>query len=288
MPSVRGVECTFQIDGIQAPEYDVQVEDNTASFYVISESDKSFSLKIHWKNREPQFEPSDYLTPEITIDGHQQQVGVSHCIGVKPYTISHYKKHGGERDVIMRPWKFASLQFTDENDDAMGTIQDVQSLGVIKVEIYRARDRKKSTPYISKNYDDNPPISTNLVREKDIKGQPLSHKVEYGRELIAAGSMGVKFWTQRVGDVYCTFIINYRSKENLQTLGLIPYESVPDSDEEDVAGMTHEELQAELLRLRRNGQRGIKRERTNSASPIIRTPAKRIRGKMEVIDLTED
>ncbi|KAI5807129.1 hypothetical protein EDC01DRAFT_743023 [Geopyxis carbonaria] len=289
MPTVRGVRCEVLIEGTPIEEYNVHVnpeDGRTASCYVMAESDKQFAIRLIWDT--PKI--NHHLYVRTLIDGEKQQIGFRHTV-YKNSTLDGFEQMFPDCKTVKRPWKFVSLKFTEEADNTL-----LEALGSINIELGLKENTLCSNLYSwsAKNAHQEP-IIRGPVREKDIKGWPVSHQVEYGAAQITE-SAPLRGHSKCIDPSFCKFIIYYRSKEYLQSLGLIPLP--PDSDEEEVAAMTPQEMQAELLRLRFVGQRTsrrvIKREEGEAGDDSVDGAHRRRRAgdgrrpPPEVIDLTQE
>ncbi|KAI5807134.1 hypothetical protein EDC01DRAFT_638275 [Geopyxis carbonaria] len=292
MPTLRGVRCEVLIEGTPVAEYDVHVnpKDGTASCHVVAESDKQFAIRLVWDTPKP----NQYLSVRtLDIDGEQQQSGFREQF-TENITLDGFKQRLPDRKRVKRPWKFASLDFAEEESNDVMAMETLEALGSIQIQLALREKYGIGLNYVSAptKYTCRDPVPK-PVREKDIKGRPLSHQVNYGAEQVELRKP--KKSTIRRSNMldryYCRFSIYYRSKANLQSLGMIP-----DSDEEAVAAMTPEEMQAELLRLRRmansgaeTSARAVKRERDDDDCDGAQKRRRSAGGNQrsrEVIDMT--
>ncbi|KAF3212828.1 hypothetical protein TWF106_009686 [Orbilia oligospora] len=248
MPSLKGITCSIDIDGVRAEEFGTKVEGSTVTCSIVSQDDKPFSFNFDLSKSAA--ERHDY---SIYADGSL----------IKTATTTH------KTDVIRKSGLIVNglLERREMRFSKLET-------GTLKVEIHRAE--KRATKGRGSNHDK---LSIKDVHEKSLKGRAVSHRTSLGAADYGPPS---SLKTKRLDPddrPYVVFTFRYARKSYLQSEGLIPRSPSPElsirgGDRQTIDEMSPEALRRELLRYRardKDEKKAIKRERASSIA--TRNPA---------------
>ncbi|PFH48368.1 hypothetical protein AMATHDRAFT_5862 [Amanita thiersii Skay4041] len=130
MPKLGTFEARIRIDGVELPEYGIEIDEEgkKASCWVPSEAGKAFS--VCWNNLEPLFDTAGC----VTLDGTYGE-GVFVDKGIKREAVLHYQLTS---ETTAREFAFSAITYTD--DDAYLNTSTL-NLGEIVLELWRAKIR---------------------------------------------------------------------------------------------------------------------------------------------------
>ncbi|KAI0093445.1 hypothetical protein BDY19DRAFT_923734, partial [Irpex rosettiformis] len=218
----QGLSVSVTVDGVQAEEYAVQEpDDKTMSCHIASEVGKMFSVKVSNKG------DSGFFC-HLYVDGSKVK-------GVYSYPRRTYVARGITSDdqLSYKPFKFGALKTTDDESALNSTLVNLQDLGTLRVECFRA-ERVRAPHTGSSNAR---PRKKNLkpnfvdiaVHEKTKKLG--GHVTELGDTMAYIGrSRGVSNAVTRLldprGSPCLQFTIHYLPKDILEAQDIIP-RSVP-------------------------------------------------------------
>ncbi|KAJ7282750.1 hypothetical protein C8J57DRAFT_50938 [Mycena rebaudengoi] len=287
------------IDGVDAPEYNVEVShaSNTVTCWIASELGKTFT--VNWRN-------GSYYANDVAgyIRADGSFCGGSICRAASvPSTIV---KRGVEDGVVLRPFTFSSLTLTDD-DAFLGESSAHQDLGVIELSLTPIEVLHDTV--LAKNHD----LAVVKVHERAKKA--VTQQITLGApEYTGIAKQNTKT-VRRKGPDLAKMTFKYRSLDILRANGIAPLpdklkrkasvplerNSTPDDDDGDAeeARNLRDKLKAlEAKQTKKNGKKPVKREQ-NVGSDIIdltqgasgskrvkleRVPAPFVAG--EIIDLT--
>ncbi|KAF3285411.1 hypothetical protein TWF970_010468 [Orbilia oligospora] len=266
MPSLKGITCSIDIDGVRAEEFGTEVEGSTVTCSIVSQDDKPFSFNFDFS--------------KSTAERHDFSIYADGSI-IKNVTTTHTTEVVRKSGLIVngllerREMRFSKLETIDQKLDEMETRANVlQNIGTLKVKIYRAE--KRATKGRGSDHDK---LSIKDVHEKSLKGRAVSHRTSLGAADYEPPS---SLKTKRLDPSdrpYVIFTFRYAKKSYLQCEGLIPRSPSPElsirgGDRQTIDEMSPEALRRELLRYRardKDEKKAIKRERASSMA--TRNPA---------------
>ncbi|KAJ6629481.1 hypothetical protein B0H10DRAFT_1987367 [Mycena sp. CBHHK59/15] len=265
----REFSAWITIDGVEAPEYDVETsqDEKTVTCWIASELGKKFS--VCWRNTSYRHDTSG----GIKMDGNP-------CGGLVVYgrTVpKNAKKEGVVDRLTVRPFVFSSLTLTDD-DTFLGGATQHQDLGVIELAITPIHIVGQGAAASNKS------LASLKVHERSKKAVTQQITLAKAEPLSAPQSF---VSSKRAGPDLVKFVFKYRPLDILQANGIAPQlkrnasptrPPTPDSD----GG----EEEAKVLR--ETAALDAKRARTDKTVKKETKPrVKRESGAGDVIDLTD-
>jgi len=193
------------IEGVDAPEYSVEVSGNQEelSCWIPSEVGKKFA--VHWSN----ISAPGLTGGGVQVDGHK--CGFE-AIASETRPISAFMDGIAETDTKTRPFVFAPLELTD--DDAYLESASHPNLGLIKLEIWRVDVGGGYAPSVIAV------PSTQKVHERSKKGS-MNQQITFGAAVEHAQVQSAQI--RRIGiKPLVTFSFKYRSLDLLRANGIAP------------------------------------------------------------------
>ncbi|KAF3310424.1 hypothetical protein TWF173_009538 [Orbilia oligospora] len=224
MPSLKGITCSIDIDGVRAEEFGTEVEGSTVTCSIVSQDDKPFSFNFDFS--------------KSTAERHDFSIYADGSI-IKNVTTTHTTEVVRKSGLIVngllerREMRFSKLETS-----------------TLKVKIHRAE--KRATKGRGSDHDE---LSIKDVHEKSLKGRAVSHRTSLGAADYQPPS---SLKTKRLDPSdrpYVVFTFRYAKKSYLQSEGLIPRSPSPElsvrgGDRQTIDEMSPEALRRELLRYR--------------------------------------
>ncbi|KAJ7354660.1 hypothetical protein DFH08DRAFT_738811 [Mycena albidolilacea] len=204
MLQAKGFDAWVTIDGVEAPEYNVEVSENQqeVNCWIPSEVGKKFV--VHWTNNS---------VPGLTgggvqVDGHK--CGFE-AIASETRPISLFMDGIAEAETQTRPFVFTPLELTD--DDAYLESALHPQLGLIKLEIWRVDIGGGIAPSTIAV------PAAQKVHERAKKG--MNQHVQFGDAIQHAQVQSAQIRRVGMGPLV-TFSFKYRSLELLRANGIAP------------------------------------------------------------------
>ncbi|KAL7270828.1 hypothetical protein RUND412_006451 [Rhizina undulata] len=319
MPVLGHFKCSISgSNEIPFQEYSAEpggiIETPTASVYVQARDGEPFELNF---------------TVDQSFNWNLHRCG---SISVLPSIDGVFERHGQDmwevrrssvrlRGVIKKcerdgTWQlkkfiFSSVRITEDKSEDQLSKAEVDNLGEIKLVLRRYIIISRSSIGFNSPPNEARRDKDAVLYEKDVKGRDITHAVRHGEATPAGASNYFNgFHLETKEKPFMIFRFLYRSERVLKNLGLIPrtisLEPQPKlehgntslGEENDLTGMTHEQMMEEIRRLRtqvpRTKRIGAKRERDSSVAagkPKTEAgPSKRAKrfAEVETIDLTAD
>ncbi|KAM6490604.1 hypothetical protein JOM56_013947 [Amanita muscaria] len=205
MPQFRDFQAAVVVDGVDLPEYSIQVseENGEISCYIPSEVGKNFAVR--WRDLNLR---QRNTVGKVDLDGARGgSKQISKGSNTREASRSYYRVTGE----IVRPFCFARLSLTDDEGCANPA---GNNLGEVRIELYEVLSCKR-VPY--------PPLKSNrvpgVVRIHEHSKKAMTHCVGYGDDMKKAR----KWTSNRVdGKRLATFVFRYRALDMLQAQGIAP------------------------------------------------------------------
>ncbi|KAF3928756.1 hypothetical protein ABW21_db0200801 [Orbilia brochopaga] len=272
MPSHLGATCDLYIGGSKAPEYDVTIENNTCTAWVMAEEDKEYGFEIDLSKT-----GAEQHKLHFHADG---QVLIRRATDKK--TISEYHAAATRRDEsVMRTLLENDTEATEVRKDV------IEGVGSLKWTLWRIKDMRSRKPSQKTRHC----IDTvGSLQEKMIKAASVSHCTQLGKSVTMMMDSCDYDFIDPWHSPYVIFIFRYASKAILQSKGLIPRTPSPEIIDNDVLSMTQLDLQREVMRLRDEAKikQEIKEEPREETLPtVVEQGPPRKKAKI-VIDLCND
>ncbi|GAB7364864.1 hypothetical protein MBLNU230_g5656t1 [Neophaeotheca triangularis] len=247
--ALPGVEVTVEVDGQPLKEFtdqELEEEPRTITRYVEAVSGKRFILKVE-VNKHAKFHGNNYRV-SVEVDGHSAQQrlinkpkksGTPIMASIEGFLVS-----GTE----VKEFMFSGLDLACDGKVLNKEAEVVKKLGVIGVAI-----EHRNITGISKFKNKTTPDPVGVLSEKALKGEAISHTVEYGGTKTTKTN-GCR--TKEVCGQPCpaaTYLFKYRSNAALRSLLIIPRAPTPESLERREAGSLSQaeirEMQKRLVAL---------------------------------------
>ncbi|KAF8199956.1 hypothetical protein K438DRAFT_1822913 [Mycena galopus ATCC 62051] len=246
MLQAKDFSAWISIEGVEAPEYNVEVAENQleVTCWIPSEVNKKFT--VHWTNNS---------VPGLTgggvqVDGHR--CGFE-AIASETRPLTLFMDGIAETSTKTRPFVFAPLELTD--DDTYLESVTHPNLGLIKLEIWRVDIGGGIAPSTIAA------PSAQKVHERSKKG--MNQQIQFGDAIEHAQVQSAQI--RRVGHApLVSFSFKYRQLDLLRANGIAPQ---PERTQKRKASGTPEpestdsDAQEEAARLRR-AKRNLKAEQT--------------------------
>ncbi|KAJ7782348.1 hypothetical protein DFH07DRAFT_790347 [Mycena maculata] len=264
----------ISIEGVDAPEYGVEISENQEelSCWIPSEVGKKFT--VHWSN----ISAPGLTGGGVQVDGHK--CGFE-AIASETRPISAFMDGIAETDTKTRPFVFALLDLTD--DDAYLESASHPNLGLIKLEIWRVDVAGVMAPAVAVP-------SKQLVHERAKKA--MNQQITFGAAVEHAHVQSAQI--RRIGYApLCTFSFKYRSLDVLRANDIAPppqraekrkassspkrpsAEGEADSDVEEAARLK-ERLETLTAKRAKNDAKKVKKEPSTGPATSIKLKAETI------------
>ncbi|KAF7357819.1 hypothetical protein MVEN_00827900 [Mycena venus] len=204
MLQAKEFSAWITIDGLEAPEYSIEVSENQqeVTCWIPSEVGKKFA--VHWTNNS-----APGLTGGgVQVDGHK--CGFE-AIASETRPISLFMDGIAETDTKTRPFVFAPLILTD--DDAYLESASHPNLGLIKLEIWRVDIGGGMAPSVITV------PNAQKVHERSKKG--MNQQIQFGDAIEHAQVQSAQIRRVGLGPLV-TFSFKYRSLDLLRANGIAP------------------------------------------------------------------
>ncbi|KAJ7141250.1 hypothetical protein C8R44DRAFT_763059 [Mycena epipterygia] len=198
------------VDGVEAPEYNIEVSENQQGFscWIPSEVGKKFA--VHWTN----MSAPGLTGGGVQVDGHK--CGFE-AIASDTRPISAFMDGIPEGSTKTRPFVFAPLDLTD--DDAYLESVSHPQLGLIKLEIWRVDVGGGMAPSAIAV------PSAQKVHERSKKG--MNQQITFGAAVEHAQVQSAQIRRIGLGPLV-TFSFKYRSLDLLRANGIAPAPQRPE------------------------------------------------------------
>ncbi|CAD0109022.1 unnamed protein product, partial [Aureobasidium uvarum] len=205
-----GIEITVVVDGKDLHEYqdsDMDDEADTVTRYVEAVDGANFAIKIK-ATGDNRFK-GDYLSFMVEVDGSWIDEPLISAAHVREGRSTRIVDGVYVRSGYSRTLKFSTLTTVLEHDSRLlPDLERVKNLGKIKVTVtHQTRIGQSTKPY------GQPSDNGNVVSEKSIKGQAMSHTYSLDPEVSASL---MDFWETKpvpgVKNPVGSYVFHYRSE----------------------------------------------------------------------------
>ncbi|KAJ7733604.1 hypothetical protein B0H14DRAFT_2996343 [Mycena olivaceomarginata] len=247
------------IDGVEAPEYEVEISEDQKSVtcWIASELGKEFA--VYWRNTSYNCDTSGL----VYMDGNLCGGKIIYARDL-PFTVF---KDGVRLDAIsVKPFMFSSLEITD--DDAILSGPSHQQLGLVELKIQPVKVIESKTTSYSP-----PSLSHIVVHERSKKA--VTQQITLGEPAVTMPRAFIN--TETTGPELVKFSFKYRPLDILRANGIAPLPpqlkrkasaeppraQTPDDDDADAEEekMLRERLNAlEAKRLKKETKPRVKKE----------------------------
>ncbi|KAK1057011.1 hypothetical protein LTR74_014470 [Friedmanniomyces endolithicus] len=263
-----GIDISITVAGqalIEHQDSDEEEQDRTVTRYIEAVSGQVFAVRLTaqkgFKSR------GDGLSFYIHVDGTENVDTAVYRKALCKLSGMAYTSQGRQEASEVKRYCFATLETTSEGPTSVGDAQRLKDLGTIVVTIRQVR----VTGTCAEAIRPKGPFTVGVVSEKALKGQALSHSVNFAAP-VPCVPRPVSFTTEPVRgfpDPYVKVVFRYRSLETLKCMSIIPRSPTPPPLEEREYDTVNREdfveLQRQLKALKKNGVPNVKvkRERTD-------------------------
>lgn len=314
MVRLLNFDCGIRVEGALLKEFtdpqDLALKGGdppTAIVYVKAEEEKKFGIEFKTVDDVGIAPAANGVCWNIMFNGDKigkgwiSEPGRTQCVDFHSYQDTDGRW-------LQRNFVFSKLDVTEDGNPKDKKAINLEALGEITINVRRYRVTGPS--YLARNADGFKETTnqTKSVHEKQLKGHDISHTVGMSQPIATSNPTVVPGVFVDPETPYAIIKFRYRSERALKGLGLIPRTPLPslspephkssDAERASIDAMSREDLEAELLRLRRasqpkvkpeNAPRRFKREHTRSVIPAdSATQARKKRKAPKVIDLTGD
>jgi len=243
---LHGYGAWVELGGKSLEEHAVEVKDNVISCYICSEEGKEFILHFDddGSHFHPLTSPASRYGRALTIKMDGLSVDQSWGDFMAKQTSS-----GVHADNTIRPYVFAPIDTTDDDDVAAREDPNIEHLGTIQVELKRAIGVGPGT--FGFGYQ-GPVPSTGPIHERSKKAG--SHRVALGQAIYKERSTVRVHYLDHTPWLIFRFL--YRKRDLLKAQGILPQSPSPPP-----ANLPGPSVKAEVGE---NEGRGIKRERDDN------------------------
>ncbi|KAK2813107.1 hypothetical protein FQN50_000784 [Emmonsiellopsis sp. PD_5] len=268
-------EVTVEVDKETAQEYEADEDGtrpNEVVKYIESKAGATFGVRVNVKKGYA-FD-SDSLSVQLDIDGQYAGGAVTkkeEFLACPEYSyVLNGQKCREAGNCYKKPFKFVDAVVSENSK----IVTPNSKIATIQVGIWRAKRRRPKKPTTSSTSFT--PLGE--ISEKSTKGQAISHTASFApKEAIKPFNfIDARFLGN---NPIATFTFKYRSKKALQGLLIIPRTPSPvPLEDRPVEDLTVEEMRILIERQRREAAikhehaQAVKRERSDTASSVTRTP----------------
>ncbi|KAF9792069.1 hypothetical protein BJ322DRAFT_1026940 [Thelephora terrestris] len=241
---LHGYGAWVESDGKPLEEYAVEIKGNVISCYICSEEGKEFALNFdddgsHLRQFPAPFETYGRVV-KIKMDGPDVDCLWGEFMG-------ELKSRGMRVGDILRPYVFAPIDTTDDDDVATRDDPNIEHIGTIQVELMRAA---RIGPGVI-GYQRGPGPSAGPIHERSKKAG--SHRVAFGEAVYKPQNpVRVHYIDQ---NPLLIFRFLYRKRDILKAQGILPQSPSPPPPPVNLPGPSVKDKGL------RNKGKGVKRER---------------------------
>ncbi|KXT00142.1 hypothetical protein AC578_3286 [Pseudocercospora eumusae] len=298
--ALPGVVVSVLVNGAALQEYaDSEVEDDarTVTRYVEATSGQTFAISCETPSN---FEfAGNCISYNIHMDGKRVDSHLVLAKNVHPNGSLGVRKGITLDKDTMRKFCFAKLRTSEGEMHNAPPAASIQNLGSITVEVHHRRmtGRKLKRSWA---HPEGRATSLDVVPEKALKGQAVSHSVGFG-DPVRHSSSGI-YWETRYLDPTetpaATFIFLYRSKDALKSMLILPRTPSPEPmptpppltkrHPNSLSQAEVAEMQKRLQEFESQSSKSkakVKREQNENSPPRRKT---RKSGEVTVIELDDD
>ncbi|KAK6342487.1 hypothetical protein TWF718_007890 [Orbilia javanica] len=252
MPIHKGVTCELFVDGSKATEHHVSTEGEICRVWIVAEEGKPYKINVgatatstggpHHKIK--------FWADGIEIDACSL---FSSSSATFEDVIVEAKARGKPSHAHCYLGSSASVSLENDSETIETRKEVIEKVGKLTISIWRCEYRllKKKRSVTAHN----PGLElAGDMNEKMLKGEPVSHCTVLGEATTARTTKTTMLKRKKdidpIDRPLVTFTFNYSSKALLQALGYIPKTPSSEPIDHDLADLTHEQLQREIMRLR--------------------------------------
>lgn len=178
MPIIGGISCF--VDTSEGPLKEFPCADgpspSSASTYILAQDGKEFSIKCRALsiNKHMPIASTDTLVFKLQIDRvDEQPVLLDHAHPTTTISGTTFRTSSGDWE--LRKFLFSSVELTEESGHGELTLENINKLREITVFVKRF---KKSGTSTAKTNGPNTETTRDIIYEKSIKGNDISHSVQ--------------------------------------------------------------------------------------------------------------
>ncbi|KAJ6256331.1 hypothetical protein Dda_8829 [Drechslerella dactyloides] len=277
MPTVKGISCNIVIDGTPTPVFDTSRTKRKLSAGIIAQTDKEYSISFDFSGSD-----SARHAIHISIDGRNvlSVSTVQRSLTITEANFGMMMKHGTAW------WKMAKLKFkrveqvAPGNPNAEARAHILSNIGKIECVVERCYDwmHLVTTGAVNRIVENNrrdskrlhkrEPIGADEVRLRKLSHWTMPSNKPYAKKIFPVWRTINMDERNRPAAIFSFY---YASRDMLQSRGVLPRSERID---DDLVGMDLDDLQAEIMRLRRPALRASfwKFWRRNRPKNILEPP----------------